>query len=144
MSMAHSLEVRSPFLDRRVVELAFRIPSRRHQQGTTGKVLLRKLAARRLPPALARMPKRGFTVPIGEWIAGPYADRYRDEVLSPGAMVAGLLDAAELRRRFDEHLEGHSNHSYILWAVWVLERWLRARTVAAVSSSAPIPVGARN
>jgi asparagine synthase (glutamine-hydrolysing) len=143
MSMAHSLEVRSPFLDRRVVELAFRIPSRRHQQGTTGKVLLRKLAARRLPPALARMPKRGFTVPIGEWIAGPYADRYRDEVLSQNAMVGGLLDGPELRRRFEEHCEGAVNHSYVLWAVWVLERWLRARTTSAMNTPAEIQVRAR-
>jgi asparagine synthase (glutamine-hydrolysing) len=129
MSMAHSLEIRCPFLDRRVVELAFRIPSRRHQQGTTGKVLLRKLAARRLPAGTAHLPKRGFTVPIGAWIRGPYAARYREEVLSPNARVRGLLDVSCLDRWFEEHRMGTADHSYSLWAIWVLERWLSARFV---------------
>ena len=70
MSMAHGLEVRCPLLDRRVVELAFRIPASRKQQGTQGKALLRALARRRLPGKLWQLPKRGFTVPIGQWIAG--------------------------------------------------------------------------
>jgi asparagine synthase (glutamine-hydrolysing) len=125
--MAHSLEIRCPFLDRRVVELAFRIPSRRHQQGTTGKVLLRKLAARRLPPALVNLPKKGFTVPIGAWIAGPYAARYRDEVLSPSSRVRAILDVSCLERWFEEHRSGAIDHSYSLWASWVLERWLSTR-----------------
>jgi asparagine synthase (glutamine-hydrolysing) len=133
MSMAHSLEIRCPFLDRRVVELAFRIPSRRHQQGTTGKVLLRKLAARRLPAALVNLPKKGFTVPIGEWIATRYASRYRDEVLSPAARVRSLLDVSCLDRWFEEHRTGTADHSYVLWASWVLERWL------ASSCATPAP-----
>src|SRR6478672_347984 len=70
MSMAHGLEVRCPLLDRRVVELAFRIPAAQKQQGRTGKALLRKLARRRLPGRLWELPKRGFTAPISEWIAG--------------------------------------------------------------------------
>jgi asparagine synthase (glutamine-hydrolysing) len=127
MSMTHSLEIRCPFLDRRVIELAFRIPSRRHQQGTTGKVLLRKLAGRRLPEQLAHLPKRGFTVPIGEWIAGPHASRYRDEVLADDARTATLLDQAHLRARFEANQAGREDNSYMLWTVWLLERWLRAR-----------------
>ena len=77
MSMAHGLEVRCPLLDRRVVELAFRIPASRKQQGTQGKALLRALARRRLPGKLWQLPKRGFTVPIGEWIAGPHAAQFQ-------------------------------------------------------------------
>ncbi len=133
MSMAHSLEIRCPFLDRRVVELAFRIPSRRHQQGTTGKVLLRKLAARRLPPALVNLPKKGFTVPIGAWLAGPYAARYRDEVLAPSARVRDVLDVTCLERWFEEHRSGSTDHSYSLWASWVLERWLSTRPATSPS-----------
>jgi asparagine synthase (glutamine-hydrolysing) len=131
MSMTHSLEIRCPLLDRRVVELAFRIPSRRHLQGTTGKLLLRKLAARRLPEQLARLPKRGFTVPIGEWITGPYAGRFQDEVLTPGAMTSALIDQSHLRARFLASQAGREDNSYMLWAVWLLERWLRARPSSA-------------
>jgi asparagine synthase (glutamine-hydrolysing) len=124
MSMAHSLEVRSPLLDRRVVELAFRIPADRKQIGSEGKVPLRRLARTRLPGALWQLPKRGFTVPIGRWIAGPYAARFRDEVLGASSRIGSHLDVAELTRRVDAQAQGESRHDYALWAVWVLERWL--------------------
>jgi asparagine synthase (glutamine-hydrolysing) len=124
MSMAHSLEVRSPLLDRRVVELAFRIPASRKQQSGEGKTLLRRLARRRLPGRLWELPKRGFTAPIGEWIAGPQASLFRDEALGPGAKTSSHIDREDLARRFTAHLEGRADHSFSLWAVWVLERWL--------------------
>jgi len=125
MSMAHSLEVRCPLLDRRVVEMAFRIPAPKRQRGTTGKWLLRKLAKRRLPAELSRLPKRGFTAPVAEWLRGVGAPCFRDEVLAADSRVNGLLDPSVLRAWFDEHHAGQANHSYGLWAVWVLERWLR-------------------
>ena len=124
MSMAHSLEVRCPLLDRKVVELAFRIPASRKQVGGRGKVLLRQLAQRRLPEGLWKLPKRGFTVPIGEWITGPQASQYQDEVLSPNSVLAQQVDVRDLARRFDAHATGQSDQSYALWAAWVLERWL--------------------
>jgi asparagine synthase (glutamine-hydrolysing) len=125
MSMAHSLEVRSPLLDRRVVELAFRIPASRKQQGRRGKVLLRELARRRLPGALWQLPKLGFTAPIGEWIAGPSAGQFRDEVLRPGGRLSTHVDTGEVAKHFEAHRAGVADHSFELWAVWVLERWLR-------------------
>jgi len=124
MSMAHGLEVRCPLLDRRVVELAFRIPASRKQQGTQGKALLRALARRRLPGALWQLPKRGFTVPIGGWLAGRYASPFRDEVLRRDAAVSRHIDVKELERRFAEHRTGHGNHAFTLWSTWVLQRWL--------------------
>jgi asparagine synthase (glutamine-hydrolysing) len=137
MSMTHSLEIRCPLLDRRVVELAFRIPSRRHQQGTTGKLLLRKLAAERLPEQLARLPKRGFTVPIGAWITGPYAGSFEDEVLASDARTATLVDQSHLRARFLASRAGREDNSYMLWAVWLLERWLRTHLPSAQSRHRP-------
>jgi asparagine synthase (glutamine-hydrolysing) len=125
MSMAHSLEVRSPLLDRRVVELAFRIPASRKQVGRQGKALLRALARQRLPRGIWQLPKRGFTVPIGSWISGPHGAMFEDDVLRPSAATSQHLDAAELRRRFELHRRGERDSSYALWAVWVLERWLR-------------------
>jgi len=130
MSMAHGLEIRCPLLDRRVVELAFRIPASRKQQGTQGKALLRALARRRLPGKLWQLPKRGFTVPIGEWIAGPNAAQFRDEVLDRRAVVAQHIDVNELDRRFVAHRAGQSDHGYALWSMWVLERWLKATKAA--------------
>jgi asparagine synthase (glutamine-hydrolysing) len=127
MSMAHGLEVRSPLLDRRVVELAFRIPASKKQVGREGKVLLRRLARQRLPAGLWRLPKRGFTVPIGDWIGGPHAGLFADEVLRSSAAVSAHLDQTELRRRFEAHRTGARDQSFALWAVWVLNRWLEAQ-----------------
>ena len=139
MSMAHSLEVRCPLLDRKVVELAFRIPASRKQEGRQGKTLLRTLARRRLPGQLWQLPKRGFTAPIAEWIATPYAKMFEEEVLSPQAAIARVVDAADVKRRFQEHRSGAADHGYALWALWVLERWFQSvgrgpRTQSAVGS----------
>ena len=123
--MAHSLEVRCPLLDRRVVELAFRIPASRKQQGRRGKVLLRALAKRRLPSDLWRLPKRGFTAPIGEWVAGQHASMFREESADKCAYV-GHLDMRTLNALGAEH-QGQSHSRHALWEVWVLERWLRRR-----------------
>ena len=101
MSMAHSLEVRCPLLDRRVVELAFRIPASRKQSGRTGKTLLRRLAQTRLPEGLWRLPKRGFTAPTASWLSGAYANQFRDEVLQSDSAVADFLDRRDLARRFE-------------------------------------------
>jgi asparagine synthase (glutamine-hydrolysing) len=126
MSMAHGLEVRCPLLDRRVVELAFRIPSARKQTWRESKRLLRLLARRRLPAGLWQLPKRGFHAPVGAWIAGPHAAVFRDEVLGGGSAIGAVVDVNDLTRRFDEHRDGTRDEGYALWAAWVLERWLRA------------------
>ncbi|HYN08738.1 MAG TPA: asparagine synthase (glutamine-hydrolyzing) [Vicinamibacterales bacterium] len=125
MSMAHSLEVRCPLLDRRVVELAFRIPASRKQTGRQGKTLLRRLAQTRLPAGLWRLPKRGFDAPMGSWLSGPYAARFREEVLGSNSSVGDYVDRQDLARRFDIHRRQEADCSYVLWATWVLDRWLR-------------------
>jgi asparagine synthase (glutamine-hydrolysing) len=141
MSMAHSLEVRSPLLDRRVVELAFRIPASRKQVGRQGKALLRALARQRLPGRLWQLPKRGFTAPIGEWIAGIHADWFKDDVLRPTAAIASHLDLGELEKRFMAHRSGRSDNGYALWAAWVLERWLRGTSTASAELAADVGIG---
>jgi hypothetical protein len=67
---------------------------------------------------------------------------FRDEVLQPRAAVASYLDAADLNRRFEEHRRGVANHSYALWAVWVLERWLSDVNVSAGRVASPGAAGA--
>jgi asparagine synthase (glutamine-hydrolysing) len=148
MSMAHSLEVRSPMLDRRVVELAFRIPAGLRQRGRTGKWILRELAKRRLPAELSSMPKRGFTAPVGEWLAGPHAQRFADEMFASDSRTSNLVDRPVLDRWFAEHRAGAADHSYTLWALWVLERWLRAYGSSATTfrhadSSTDVHAGSR-
>ena len=123
MSMQNSLEVRCPLLDRRLVELAFRLPERIKLPNLRAKHILKTIAARRLPRELGGLPKRGFTAPIGEWIAGRYAKRFESEVLSSRSQVGTMLDLRYLRRTFERHVAGHLNAGYLLWATWMFERW---------------------
>ena len=125
LSMWHGLEVRCPLLDRRVVEFAFQLPTRRKMPGLKGKRLLRRLAAQRLPPALSRLPKRGFSAPIGPWLGGPFAEAFSGEVLAADAYVGGVCSRAAVQRMFEEHRTGQGDHGYLLWALWMLERWHR-------------------
>ena len=131
MTMQHGIEVRAPLLDRRVIELAFRIPAHRKMPRLQSKHLLRQLARRRLPPELASLPKRGFSPSIGGWLTGPCAARFRDDVLAHGAPVQGLLDSREIRRIFDDHVAGRADHSQALWSVWMLARWSQRERASA-------------
>ena len=131
MSMANALEVRCPLLDRRVVELAFRIPTAAKMPGLKPKQLLKRVAARRLPEQLLRLPKRGFTAPVGQWISASSQEEFRHDLLGPRAHIRGLLDMAEVRRLVDEHDRKQANHTDRLWAIWMLERWAQLRARAA-------------
>jgi asparagine synthase (glutamine-hydrolysing) len=135
MSMQHSLEVRCPLLDRRLVETAFRIPQSIKQAGRTGKHLLKQIARERLPQELLRLPKRGFTAPVGRWISGPYRNRYEAEVLSGSSRISSLLDIGAARSMFRAHVSGEQDHSYGLWALWMLERWARTQQPAQLAPS---------
>lgn len=130
MSMANSLEIRCPLLDHRLIELAFQIPSHRKMSNSHSKLLLRALAARRLPKTILNLPKRGFTAPIGSWLAGPYAEQFRGDVLGPAARSRSIVDTGQVARLFDAHRAGRADHSFALWAVWMLERWARHEPAA--------------
>jgi asparagine synthase (glutamine-hydrolysing) len=130
MSMANSLEIRCPLLDHRLVELAFRIPTDKKMANGQPKSLLRALAERRLPKKILTLPKRGFTAPIASWLAGAYADDFRADVLSPASHARGMVDVARVGRLFDQHRAGAADHSFALWAVWMLERWARQEPAA--------------
>jgi len=126
MSMAHALEVRAPLLDRRIVEFAFAVPTPRKLPRLVSKHLLRALGRRRLPAEILSLPKHGFTAPVEQWLRTAYRERFRDEVLGPDAHVRDWIDTSLVRRYFTDHCAGVNDHAYLLWAVWMLERWRRA------------------
>jgi asparagine synthase (glutamine-hydrolysing) len=119
MSMAHSLEVRVPFLDHPLVEFAAGLPGRVRANGHPPKWLLRRALEDRLPADTGRT-KLGFTFPMTEWLRGPLRTRV-DEVLDAGA---GLFrpDAARALRARVEQGKAHWSR---LWALVVLSLWLR-------------------
>jgi asparagine synthase (glutamine-hydrolysing) len=138
MSMAHSLEIRCPLLDHRLVELAFRIPASRKQKLWQGKSLLRALARRRLPADLWKMPKRGFTAPVGPWIAEQHSEAFASEVLGASSELSAHLDERQLACFFNAHRTKRADHTHVLWASWVLQRWLNGvRTTSGASDLKP-------
>jgi asparagine synthase (glutamine-hydrolysing) len=136
MSMLNGLEVRCPLLDRRVIEFAFRIPAEQKMPWFRAKHLLRALASRRLSAEVANRPKRGFDAPVDRWITGKFGPQLASDLFASTAEVRGVLDQAQLRVLYDRHQSGAARNSYVLWAAWVLERWLRLRRPAHAQDAA--------
>ena len=121
--MAHALEVRSPFLDYRVVEFAYRLPVSLKLKGRTTKYLLRKAFEDRLPKSPLKRRKHGFAVPVGDWFKGSLKEPYRAAVLD--ASIPELIDPVTEREIFREHLEGKADHGHRLWILLFFHTWWR-------------------
>ena len=130
-SMSVGLEARVPFLDHRVVAYAWRLPPSYKIRGRRGKLPLRRLLYRRLPPELVDRPKQGFAIPLAEWLRGPLRP-WAEELLSERRLrEAGLFETATIRARWAQNLAGTRNWSYAIWTVLMLMAWFdRHRTVA--------------
>lgn len=126
-SMAHSLEVRCPWLDREVVEFSLSLPDVLLIDGATTKAVPRALAERRLPRAVARAPKRGFGVPLAKWLRGPLASVVADRLVSPRFEARGILRAGAAAEMIGLHASGREDWSSPLFALLVLEEWFRRR-----------------
>jgi asparagine synthase (glutamine-hydrolysing) len=122
-TMAYSLEARVPYLDHRFFEFCARLDPALKQRGRTGKYLLKKLGEKLLPREIVHRPKQGFFPPLTEWFAG----RLKKEAQAALASLdrRGLFRAGALQALSQEHYAGRRNHSGRLWALFVLESWLR-------------------
>jgi asparagine synthase (glutamine-hydrolysing) len=125
MSMAHSLELRSPFVDRRVAEFAMRIPAAMKLKHRRLKYVTRRLAERYLPRALVHRPKKGFGFPLALWLRGPLQPMIQRTIDDSRLAEAGLLRREEMQRMHDEHASGRVDHNYRLWMVFNLEVFWR-------------------
>jgi asparagine synthase (glutamine-hydrolysing) len=123
MSMAHSLEARVPFLDRSMMELSRRLPSRLRMKGLNTKWILRRVMRDRLPASVLRGKKRGFNVPMPAWLAGNLRDFTRDVLGADRIRRQGLFDAAAVQRLIDEHTRKVRDHSRAIWTLLVLSVW---------------------
>ena len=137
MSMASSLETRSPFLDTQLIEYLARVPAR-HKVGLRRvKPILRRAFWNMLPPEIWNRPKHGFGVPVGRWFRGELGRMFEDEVLAPTAGTADLLDRGTLERALRRHREGQAEHGHALWTILTLERWLRTLGRPSFQEAAP-------
>jgi asparagine synthase (glutamine-hydrolysing) len=124
-SMASSLEVRSPLLDHELVEWAARLPASFKLRGRTTKWLLKRAHRDVLPPEILSRPKQGFGVPLERWLREDLRELAHESLLGAGARTAELFRREQVARLLDEHGAARADHSYRLWALLVLEEWMR-------------------
>lgn len=125
-AMRVALEVRVPYLDPRVIRLAFGLPDALLFDAHGGKAILRTLLARRVPENLFLRPKMGFSVPLADWLRGPLRP-WAEDLLAPARLAAsGLYNVATVRAGWAEHLSGRRNRHHALWCVLMLEAWREA------------------
>jgi asparagine synthase (glutamine-hydrolysing) len=123
MSMATSLEARVPLLDKELIELAFRVPSRLKVAAGKTKRLLKRVACRHVPRECIYRPKEGFSIPIKNWLRSEFRP-LMEELLAPRRLASeGLFDVAAVTRLKEEHLAKKANHSHVLWSLMVFQDW---------------------
>jgi asparagine synthase (glutamine-hydrolysing) len=127
-SMAHSLELRSPFLDHEVMALGLALPERLKVRGREGKVALRRAFAGDLPPDVATRGKTGFGVPLGRWFREDLREVARDVL----ATDRGWFRPEVVTQLLDEHDSGQADHGHRLWCLLMLELWVREHVDAHV------------
>jgi asparagine synthase (glutamine-hydrolysing) len=125
MSMAASIELRTPFLDIEVAKVAAQIPSflKLPPRGP-GKFVLRQTLARKLNEDLKR-PKKGFPVPLHSWFAGPLRDRVEAELFASASATCEHLDRRLLRKAWKDFIHGHWDGGRAFFALWLYETWRR-------------------
>jgi asparagine synthase (glutamine-hydrolysing) len=125
MSMAHSLEVRPPFLDHRIVEFAASLPSNLKIRGFQQKFLLRELMRGKLPEAVIKRGKTGFDIPAHDWFRGTLRPLLMDTVTPQAVRATGIFDALAIESLIRDHMERRINAGYHLWGLLTLFLWLK-------------------
>ena len=155
MSMAHSLEVRPPLLDHKLVEFAATIPADMKLRDTTTKYIFKRALRGIVPDEIIDRPKRGFAIPLGRWFRGKLEEFVRDLLLSERTMQRGILRAEYIEELIKTHKRGRERDLH-LWTLISFEMWCRAfldhaaaptlhsgsMTIASQPPAKPIPEGA--
>lgn len=157
MAMAHSVEMRVPFLDNDLVDFAMRVPvrlklgnlenvvrlnenepgpktARYFQQTRDGKLLLRKVMGRHVPQDVAEGIKQGFSAPDAGWFRGESIEYVRRRIMGSHARIFNYLDRQTVQSLLQDHLDGKENRRLLIWSLLNLEEWLELSDTGAWSS----------
>ena len=137
-TMAHSVEARSPLLSKELIEFAALIPASLRLRGYNTKYLLKKLAARYVPPEIVYRKKRGFVMPISGWLRGELAGSMRAVLESRSFGERNWIRPDSVHRMIGEHSGGQRNWSEQLWTLFVLELWARTALDHTLARDTPL------
>jgi asparagine synthase (glutamine-hydrolysing) len=141
MSMAHSLEVRPPFLDHRVVEFAARLPERYKISGGSLKHVLRELMKDSLPSQVTRRRKEGFDIPAHHWLRTVLKDLLLDVLNERDVRATQIFHWSAIENLLNRHLERRANLGYHLWGLLILFLWMKKWGIQApVSTPEQVPI----
>ena len=124
------MEVRSPFLDYRIVEFARTLPIEYRYKKGNKKRIIKDLLEEFIPRELFDLPKKGFSIPLGMWIK----NELRDDILS--ALDDDFLESVpnlntvKFKQQFAKHLQGESNYAFNIWKLYVLHGWLKQNNLS--------------
>lgn len=123
MSMAHSLEVRAPYLDHELVEFVLSLEPRLKLKGLTTKFILKEAAKGLLPKKIIHRVKKGFGIPVAKWIQTDLKKLFLDIFSEERISREGLFDARYIHRLLSEHFSHRQDHRKLLWTLFVFESW---------------------
>lgn len=124
-SMYNSLEVRLPMLDREVIETSLRIDPFTHMRNSRRKAVLVELLGKYVPPEIIPPLKRGFSVPMADWLRGPLQPLVEDLLFSGDLYPGGVFDQNKLRNYWEEHIQRQKDHKWGIWSLMALQGWAR-------------------
>ena len=139
ISMAHSIEVRPPFLDARIVDFANSLPDQFKLRGSESKYILRRLMKGRLPDSTLRRPKVGFDIPIHDWFRGALKPLLLDTLCENAVSSSKMFRWTAVESLLREHLQRKANWGYHLWGLVVLLLWMKRWKIEFPSVVAALP-----
>jgi asparagine synthase (glutamine-hydrolysing) len=143
MSMANSLEIRSPLLDQEIVQFAFALPSEMKIKNRRCKYLLRELARSRTASHIINQPKTGFSIPIDNYLRTEWSRLFFDSVFDSNLPLKELVDMRHVMHLWSGFLKGNNRYLQFLWAVFILALWLREFHHRQQFNSFPLPAGSQ-
>lgn len=123
-AMANSLETRVPMLDHRVVEFAWQLPLDFKIKNGVGKSVLREVLYRHVPRELIERPKKGFSIPLAQWLRGPLREWAENLLSEQRLLVEDYFYVEPIRKIWQEHLSGNQDHATRLWSILMFQAWL--------------------
>ena len=123
-AMDVSLETRVPFLDHKVVEFVWSLPTHMKNREGEGKWILKQVLHKYIPDNMLKRPKMGFGVPVGQWIRGPLQDWAENLLSGARLQKEGFLNPRMVRQEWSRHLKGDSMGGDRIWQILMFQAWL--------------------